>query len=492
MLRWMTIASVLFVAASLSPEPAWAEDCVLVDAAFVHKTKSLKSRKRKLEPGTMLTVVKPGKSWTKVKIGPYNAYIRTKALKKTCTGPAPVDQGLSELEATQQALPEPRPQSAPVTAAPVVTKAMPPAPAPPVASASGEGEPTFGETYRIKVAVMQLGASPNVEASLSEALTQVVPETLEGLGVFKAISTQEIKQLLAFESQKQLLGCNEVSCLAEIGGALGADFLVIGNLSLVGDTYIIQLQLANIAAAKIESRASREYSGDTKGLFAELRTATRLLVRDLLGQKSGELSVAVAEEGATIKLDGAIVGVSPLSEPLSVAGGLHELTVEKEGYVVYRADVNIVENKQLDVTAKLIPSPEFISKYKRDASFTRTLAWIGIGAGAAALAGGVALYFVGASQAVDLQDDVRQYNALTVRPSDQLADLDRREQQLALLDTLTLTTALLGVAAATTGTVLLFTGDDPDRYDTAVSPASSGVSAQFIAGPSGVGLSGRF
>lgn len=494
--------SLVLSLAVLTPAVAWAEDCVLSDAALVHKTKSDKSRKRQLEPGTMLRVTKRGKVWSRVKIGKHSAYIRTRVLVASCGAPTPAEKGVAEHAGLTQSLPQPAlvapPPMAPVApVAPVASPATRPpavAPAPPASPPpAGSDERAFGETYRIKVAVMQLQASSSVDAGLVEALTQVVPETLEGLGVFKAISTQEIKQLLAFESQKQLLGCNDVSCLAEIGGALGADFLVIGNLSLVGDTYIVQLQLANIAAAKIESRVSREYSGDTKGVFAELRTATRLLVRDLLGQKSGTLSVSASEEGATIKLDGAIVGVSPLAEPLTVAGGLHELAVEKEGYVVYRADVNIVEGRSLDVSARLIPSPEFIAKYKRDASFTRTLAWVGLGAGAAALAGGVVLYFVGASQAVDLRDDVRQYNALTVRPSDQLADLDRREQQLAVLDSLTLTTALLGVAAATTGTVLLVTGDDPGRYDAVAAPASGGgVSARFVAGPGGVGLSGRF
>jgi hypothetical protein len=294
--------------------------------------------------------------------------------------------------------------------------------------------------------------------------------------------------MLAFESQKQLLGCTEVSCLAEIGGALGADFLITGQISLVGDAYIIQLQLANIALAKIESRVSREYSGETKGVFSELRTATRLLVRDLLGQKSGLLSVSVPEEGATIKLDGAIVGVSPLPEPLSIAGGLHELSVEKEGYIVYREDVNIVEGRTLDLSAKLIPSPEFIARYKSDASFTRTVAWVGLGVGAAALAGGVALYFVGSGEAVDLRDDVRQYNALSVRASSDLAELDRREEQLAVLDALTITTAILGLGAATTGAILLFSSDDPDRYDT----TSSVVSASLSGGPGGFALSGRF
>ena len=468
---------------------AEAEECVLGEAAMAHKTRSLKSRKKELPPGTLVTVVKRGKKWTKVKIGKHVAQMRTTTLNSACTAPSPVDKGMLELESAQAALPAAAPKEV-VTPAPVVVASTPPpAPRPPAPPApSAPSEQAFGDTYRIKVAVMQLGASPNIEVGLSDALTQIVPETLEGLGVFKAISTQEIKQMLAFESQKQLLGCNEVSCLAEIGGALGADFLVTGQISLVGDAYILQLQLANIAMAKVESRVSREYSGDTKGVFGELRTATRLLVRSLLGEKSGLLSVAVSEEGATIKLDNAIVGVSPLLEPLSVAGGLHELAIEKEGYVVYREDVNIVESRTLQLDAKLIPSPAFIARYKSDASFTRTLAWVGLGVGAAAVAGGVALYFVGSGQAVDLRDDVRQYNALSVRSNADLADLDRREEQLAVLDALTLTTALLGVAAATTGTILLVTGDDPGRYDT----AGSGVSAALSPGPGGLALSGSF
>ncbi len=485
MQRAFRILALALLGSGLVVSSAFAEECVLGEAAMVHKTRSLKSRKRELPSGTLITIVKRGRKWTKVKIGKHSAQMRTKTLESACSAPPPAEKGMLELESTKAALPAAPAPEAP-SAIPTAAPSPPPSPRPTPSAPSSEQ--AFGDTYRIKVAVMQLGASANIEAGLTDALTQIVPETLEGLGVFKAISTQEIKQMLAFESQKQLLGCDEVSCLAEIGGALGADFLVTGQISLVGDAYILQLQLANIAMAKIEARVSREYSGDTKGVFGELRTATRLLVRNLLGEKSGLLSVRTSEEGATIKLDNAIVGVSPLLEPLSVAGGLHELAVEKEGYVVYREDVNIIEGKTLELNAQLIPSPAFIARYKSDASFTRTLAWVGLGVGAAAIAGGVALYFVGSGQAVDLRDDIRQFNALSVRSNADLADLDRREEQLAVLDTLTLTTAILGLAAATTGTILLVTGDDPGRYDT----AGGGVSASLSPGPGGLALNGTF
>ncbi|MBK8009930.1 MAG: PEGA domain-containing protein [Deltaproteobacteria bacterium] len=548
------------LAMCVAPRAGIAEECTLTEATAIHLTRSAKARRLPVAAGSLVTVVKSAPAWTKVRIGDRVGFLRTRVLKKVCRGPAPSERGLAELSAAQQALPkssgttrgaarkrsrgsvrrgktgalaarspssvENRTGSESVGAVGAVgtvgagadpsseTSSIKDPQGPSTAGANpgnataGRPDPrgstkdeAFGDTYRIKVAVMQLGASADMDAGLVETLTQVIPETLEGLGLFKAISTQEIKQMLAFEAQKQVLGCDEVSCLAEIGGALGADFLITGNISMLGGTFIIQLQLASIAEARIEARISREHAGELKGIFGELRTATRLLVRDLLGKRSGLLSVSVSEEGATVKVDGAIVGVSPLAEPVSVAGGLHELSVEKEGFIVFRSDVNIAEGKTVDVHAGLIPSADFIEKYKSDAAFTRTMGWIGLGVGAAALGGGAALYFVGSGQAVDLRDDVRRYNALSVRTSAELAELDRREEKLAVVDTLALTSAVVGVIAVATGTILLVSGDDPGRYD-ALATASSGSNARLgteassglsvSAGSNGFSIGGTF
>src|SRR6185436_17184996 len=118
------------------------------------------------------------------------------------------------------------------------------------------------------------------------ALMSTISQTLEELGPFKAITSADIMQMLALESLKQSVGCSEASCLAEIGGAIGADYMISGSLLEMGGAWIIQLQLMNIGAARVEDRVSRDFKGTGVGLFDEMKIATKMVVRSILAQKS--------------------------------------------------------------------------------------------------------------------------------------------------------------------------------------------------------------
>ena len=52
-------------------------------------------------------------------------------------------------------------------------------------------------------------------------LTAVLVTELSKLRVIEVISRQDIRQMLVHEQDKLALGCDDASCLAEIGGALG-------------------------------------------------------------------------------------------------------------------------------------------------------------------------------------------------------------------------------------------------------------------------------
>lgn len=107
------------------------------------------------------------------------------------------------------------PEASPSTPEPVVSV---PVVSPPVV------EHETGNDAEIKIAVMALKGSADLPASMVDSLTALVPKkVLDGMGMFKAITSNEILQMLQMESMKQSLGCDEASCLAEIGGALGAD-----------------------------------------------------------------------------------------------------------------------------------------------------------------------------------------------------------------------------------------------------------------------------
>lgn len=74
-----------------------------------------------------------------------------------------------------------------------------------------------------------VGVDANLLALLAEHLAHRVARP----GVAKVITRQDMITVLGFERQKQLLGCSENSstCMAELAGALGVDFLLAGDVA---------------------------------------------------------------------------------------------------------------------------------------------------------------------------------------------------------------------------------------------------------------------
>ena len=380
-------------------------------------------------------------------------------------------------------------QSAPASPAPPPSPVIEPAPAPAVAPIVPASP--FGATDKLKVVVMDLRASSELPPDFIASLSSLMARELEQLGPFAATAAQDVLQMVTFESMRQSLGCDAgASCLAEIGGALGADYMVSGNLSVIGGAYLLQLQLMDLRASDIVARIARDYSGQASGLLEEVRIATRLLVRDLLAKRSGRLLIAAVEEGATVSVDDVVMGVTPMREALDLGAGTHNVVIDKRGFVRFAKDVTITEGAESRLDVVLRPSDEFVRDYRERARFTRRLAWAGIVTGGVALVASGVLYAKGASDAAELRDDIDAYNASALRDSGTAAALADRDGTIGRLDTIAVISAGVGVAALATGIVLFATGDDPDRYE----PRTSVVPTVMFDGRGGgvFAVCGRF
>jgi hypothetical protein len=75
------------------------------------------------------------------------------------------------------------------------------------------------------------------------------------------LSSDDIRSMLAMVQQRQKSGCQEVACLAEIGGALGAKRLVTGSLSKLGDTYLLDVRLVDVDHAQVIKQTSVRIRG---------------------------------------------------------------------------------------------------------------------------------------------------------------------------------------------------------------------------------------
>lgn len=73
--------------------------------------------------------------------------------------------------------------------------------------------------------------------------------------------------------------------------------------------------------------------------------------------KVGQISIAVSVPSASVSLDGALVGTSPLDKGLAVAPGTHVIEAKRAGYVTASSTVNAGADATTQVTLSLAADP---------------------------------------------------------------------------------------------------------------------------------------
>ena len=169
--------------------------------------------------------------------------------------------------------------------------------------------------HKIKLAVLDTEDVSGTEAPRARLLTQVLVGELPKQGRFEVISSAEIKNVLGFERQKQLLGCSEDSqCLAELGGALGVDYLISGQLGRLGKRYRLDLRLIDARRSRVVASEGDFLEGGEDGLG----DATIAMLKRLLQQ--GGLREQVVASGSTPVATEPAGGLSASSPSTSHAG----------------------------------------------------------------------------------------------------------------------------------------------------------------------------
>ena len=137
----------------------------------------------------------------------------------------------------------------------------------------------------VSVAVMEFTSKGGVTQDQMDALSDMLAKEIEGLGDYRVIGKSDISSMLSLEEQKQRLNaCDDQACLAEIGGALGVRWVVVGNVSLFGDTYLFNMKLIDVEKARVAGRVSKSIKGGESKLIAELPSGARELFKAVAGQ----------------------------------------------------------------------------------------------------------------------------------------------------------------------------------------------------------------
>jgi hypothetical protein len=136
-----------------------------------------------------------------------------------------------------------------------------------------------GPTRTRAVVVLPLNALGEVTRETARLYTEALAGELRRRPGTSVLTDADVAALLGVEKRKQLLtGCSDAGCLAEIGGALGADRVIHGTVGRVGASLLINI--ASLDARKARSAASvseRLKAGDEAFLDALPAMVDRLL-----------------------------------------------------------------------------------------------------------------------------------------------------------------------------------------------------------------------
>ncbi|HUU00123.1 MAG TPA: hypothetical protein VM425_01640 [Myxococcota bacterium] len=121
---------------------------------------------------------------------------------------------------------------------------------------STTGARAFGGQAELKVVVPGVHAYAGVPAGTDGVLSDLLLNALLARHGVHATGPADVRALLTAEQQKNLLGCSDESCMAELAGALGADWLIGGSVGRLEDLFVLTLQLIDARKARVTSRAS--------------------------------------------------------------------------------------------------------------------------------------------------------------------------------------------------------------------------------------------
>lgn len=214
-----------------------------------------------------------------------------------------------------------------------------------------------------------------------------VPPRLAG-GLARALSARRIAvravPLLQL-SQGYLSGSCDAACRRELGGRLRVRYLVGGTLELRGGQRRLTIWLADgRSGARLWHSGASCDRCDERGWIDLAKRLARPLRRRLAARAAATALYEIDSRptGAQLAIDGRTVGSAPRT--VLLAAGDHRITARHPGYLAAERRIEAVGGVSSAVTLRLIAEG-------RPVIARRTIGWLALAAGAAAVAAGVTL-----------------------------------------------------------------------------------------------------
>ena len=136
------------------------------------------------------------------------------------------------------------------------------------------------------ILVLELKAIGGLDPTVGTLVTKQLLARLEEVQGVKTVSVEDIDTMLNVEKQKDALGCTSTACAAEIGGALGTDHVVYGQVGRLGDQYNLNLTAVASKKNEVSARMSELMPANENELAKRLPGIARELINKIAGSGS--------------------------------------------------------------------------------------------------------------------------------------------------------------------------------------------------------------
>lgn len=178
-----------------------------------------------------------------------------------------------------------------------------------------------------QLAVLEFQVDGGADPVIGKQLTARIAETIGKRGGYGVIAPDDIRAMLEQEAQKQLLGCSDDGCLAEIAGALGVDALVSGRVSKLEAGFAISLSLVDPRASRALGHVNETWRGESITLLELVPPMIDKLFAERGAVLTGTIEVEGALEGSRILIDDQIRGTAPAGQMAAVPIGARKVQV---------------------------------------------------------------------------------------------------------------------------------------------------------------------
>jgi TolB-like protein len=209
---------------------------------------------------------------------------------------------------------------------------------------------TEGRSAAVLDFTARQGASADLAATVSDGFASSLRQSGR-LG--RVVSMADVRTTINFDVNKQMVDCASGSCMAEMGAALGVDYLVSGNVGKVGRVWVVNITMVQSGSGMAVGTVQRFIESNDA---ADVVLVTPSLVGELLGDAPGALVVrpvdgSPANSAAVLKPAGkkqveddpslsfspvfpALLGLVPLAGVVTLGGGALVALVLLGGYAI--------------------------------------------------------------------------------------------------------------------------------------------------------------